>query len=245
MSRKVTDGRDYLGEFAPQFAAINDDILFGEVWSREDALPPHDRSLITVAALMGAGILDTSLRGHMERAKANGVTKAEMVEIITQLAFYTGWPKAWEAFAQAMEVYKEQEEVAPEALFGLGEAVQDEVHFTGRVWVKEIAGFEKPTLADSVTFAPGCINAWHIHKAGQTLLVTNGRGWYQEAGKPAQALRAGDIVDIPAGVKHWHGAACDSYFTHLALEDWSKGAPEWLEKVDLAVYTALGKDERA
>lgn len=105
-SKKVTAGRDYLGAFAPQFAALNDDVLFGEVWSREDKLSAHDRSLITIAALMGAGITDSSLSGHLEKGKANGVTKDEIVEVITQLAFYTGWPKGWAVFAQAMEIYK-------------------------------------------------------------------------------------------------------------------------------------------
>lgn len=239
MSKKETAGRDYLGKFAPQFAAINDDILFGEVWSREGQLSPRDRSLITVAALMGAGILDTSLRGHLERAKAHGVTKSEMVEAITQLAFYTGWPKGWAVFAQAMEVYGEEESAPLPALFGLGKKSEDTEHFTGDVYVKEISGFDKVMLMDSVTFAPGCINSWHIHQVGQTLFVTDGRGWYQEKGKPAQELHAGDIVDIPAGVKHWHGSAKDSAMTHLAFEDWSKGAPEWLEKVDPAEYEKL------
>ena len=91
---KITAGRDALGEFAPQFAHFNDDILFGEVWSREERLSPRDRSLITVAALMGSGILDSSLQHHIERAKANGVTRDEMAEALTQLAFYAGWPKA-------------------------------------------------------------------------------------------------------------------------------------------------------
>lgn len=109
MSRKVTDGRDYLGKFAPQFAELNDDILFGQVWSRENELSPRDRSLITIAALMGAGIIDTSMKSHLQKAKENGITKDEMVEVITQLAFYTGWPKAWAVFAQAIEVYGEEE----------------------------------------------------------------------------------------------------------------------------------------
>lgn len=90
---KITAGRDALGEFAPQFAHFNDDILFGEVWSREERLSPRDRSLITVAALMGSGILDSSLQHHIERAKANGVTRDEMAEALTQLAFYAGWPE--------------------------------------------------------------------------------------------------------------------------------------------------------
>lgn len=102
---KITAGRDSLGEFAPQFAHFNDDILFGEVWSREERLSPRDRSLITVAALMGSGILDSSLQHHIERAKANGVTRDEMAEALTQLAFYAGWPKAWAAFRMAKEIY--------------------------------------------------------------------------------------------------------------------------------------------
>ena len=102
---KITAGRDALGEFAPQFAHFNDDILFGEVWSREERLSPRDRSLITVAALIGSGILDSSLQHHIERAKANGVTRDEMAEALTQLAFYAGWPKAWAAFRMAKEIY--------------------------------------------------------------------------------------------------------------------------------------------
>ena len=89
---KVTAGRDAMSKFAPKFAELNDDVLFGEVWSREDKLSPRDRSLITVSALMASGILDTSLLHHIERAKANGVTATEMSEALTQLAFYAGWP---------------------------------------------------------------------------------------------------------------------------------------------------------
>ncbi|MDD3881490.1 MAG: carboxymuconolactone decarboxylase family protein [Eubacteriales bacterium] len=103
--KPVTAGRDALGEFAPQFASLNDDILFGEVWSREEMLSPRDRSLITVSALMASGILDSSLQFHIGKAKENGVTKDEMVEVLTQLAFYAGWPKAWAAMRMAKDVY--------------------------------------------------------------------------------------------------------------------------------------------
>ena len=94
---KVTAGRDAMSKFAPKFAELNDDVLFGEVWSREDKLSPRDRSLITVSALMASGILDTSLLHHIERAKA-----------LTQLAFYAGWPKAWAALRMAKDVYGEE-----------------------------------------------------------------------------------------------------------------------------------------
>ena len=102
-----TAGRDRLGDFAPDFARYNDDILFGEVWSKNDVLSLHDRSIVTVSALIASGITDSSLKYHIASAKKNGVSKAEMAEIITQLAFYAGWPKAWAAFGMAKEVYAE------------------------------------------------------------------------------------------------------------------------------------------
>ena len=106
--KKQTAGRDALGEFAPKFAELNDDVLFGEVWSREDKLSARDRSLVTVAALMGSGILDSSLKYHILHAKENGVTSEEMAEAITHIAFYAGWPKAWAAFNYAKEIYSEE-----------------------------------------------------------------------------------------------------------------------------------------
>ncbi len=103
---KVTAGRDELGGFAPKFAQLNDDVLFGEVWSREDKLSARDRSLLTVAALMSSGILDSSLKFHIQNAKNHGITQEEMSEALTHLAFYAGWPKAWAAFRMAKEVYE-------------------------------------------------------------------------------------------------------------------------------------------
>ena len=95
---KQTAGRNQLGEFAPKFAELNDDVLFGEVWSREDKLSLRDRSMITVAGFIGKGMIDNSFKHHIMNAKKNGVTKEEMAEIITHLAFYCGWPNAWAAF---------------------------------------------------------------------------------------------------------------------------------------------------
>ncbi len=104
---KVTAGRDALGEFAPKFAELNDDVLFGEVWSRTDKLSERDRSIVTVVALMSSGILDSSLKFHLQNAKNHGVTKEEIAEIITHTAFYAGWPKAWAAFRMAKEIWTE------------------------------------------------------------------------------------------------------------------------------------------
>ncbi|MDA9470984.1 carboxymuconolactone decarboxylase family protein [Enterococcus sp. 5H] len=100
---KQTAGRDQLGDFAPKFAELNDDILFGEVWSRETELSARDRSMITCASLLTQGA--PQLEAHMKIAHQNGVTKEEMIELITHLAFYTGWPKAWSAFGLAKEIF--------------------------------------------------------------------------------------------------------------------------------------------
>ena len=109
MAVKQTAGRDALGEFAPKFAELNDDVLFGQVWSREEQLSLLDRSLVTVTALMAQGLVDSSFQYHLMTAKKNGITKTEIAEVITHAAFYAGWPKAWAAFSMAKEVWKDEE----------------------------------------------------------------------------------------------------------------------------------------
>lgn len=116
-------------------------------------------------------------------------------------------------------------------------------YFSGRSWLNMLT--TEGVAIGNVTFEPGCRNDWHIHTAkeggGQILLCTEGRGWYQEWGKPARALAAGDVVVIPAGVRHWHGAAKDAWFAHLAVAVPGKDAgTEWLEPVNDAEYAALG-----
>ena len=102
-----TAGRDQLGNFAPKFAELNDDVLFGEVWSRTDKLGLRDRSLVTITSLISQGITDSSLTYHLQSAKNNGITRMEIAEILTQIGFYAGWPKAWAAFRLAKDVWSE------------------------------------------------------------------------------------------------------------------------------------------
>lgn len=104
MADKQTAGRDRLGAIAPQFAALNDDVLFGEVWAREEQLSARDRSMITIAALLSAGLYP-QLHSHLELGKAHGITREEAVEIVTQLAFYCGWPRAWSTFPMIAEIW--------------------------------------------------------------------------------------------------------------------------------------------
>ncbi|ATB70201.1 hypothetical protein SJPD1_2102 [Sulfurospirillum diekertiae] len=124
-------------------------------------------------------------------------------------------------------------------IFPIGEKFESD-NFKGTVWLKmlTIAGSGCPI--GNVTFEPGCRNRWHKHAGGQILLITGGRGYYQEWGKPAKELHSGDVVEIPADVKHWHGAAKDSWFSHLAIEIHpEKGPARWLEHVEDKEYNQL------
>ena len=127
-------------------------------------------------------------------------------------------------------------------IFALGEENPFGQYFVGQSYLKMLC--TEGVGIGNVTFEPGCRNNWHIHHAkkdgGQILLCTAGRGWYQEWGKPAQQLHPGDVVKIPAGVKHWHGAAKDSWFAHLSVEvPGEETSNEWLEPVDDQSYNAL------
>lgn len=124
-------------------------------------------------------------------------------------------------------------------IFPIGEKFESD-NFKGTVWLNMLTSFDTACPIGNVTFEPGCRNSWHKHAGGQILLVTAGRGYYQEWGKPAQELHPGDVVQIPGDVKHWHGAASDSWFVHLAIEvNPEKGPAEWLEPVADEGYNKL------
>ena len=249
-----TAGRDQLGEFAPEFARLNDDILFGEVWSRNDLLSLRDRSLVTLTSLISQGITDSSLTYHLQEARKNGITRTEISEIITHIAFYAGWPKAWAAFRQAKELWKEDTSLEDaktrfqqEMIFPIGEPNTEYArYFKGNSYLAKISDEQVPIV--NVTFEPGCRNNWHIHQAtrggGQMLIGVAGRGWYQEWGKPAQEILPGTVIHIPAGVKHWHGAADDSWFAHLAFEiEGDNASNEWLEPVSDEDYAKVNASD--
>lgn len=244
---KQTAGKEKLGDFAPKFAEINDDILFGKIWSREDKLSLRDRSLITICIFMGKGLVDNSLKYHLINARNNGITKEEMAEIITHAAFYAGWPNAWAVFDLAKEVYADDEQKGNHGgIFGMGEPnVNFAQYFIGNSYLKPLTNpNETKVFIANVTFEPGCRNNWHIHKAteggGQILICVEGEGWYQEEGKEPQSLKVGDAVTIPANVKHWHGAKKDKWFSHLAIEvPGENTSNEWCGKVTDEEYDKL------
>lgn len=245
-----TAGRQQLGEFAPEFAHLNDDILFGEVWSRNDLLSLRDRSLVTITSLISQGITDSSLTYHLQTAKQNGITRTEISEIITHIAFYAGWPKAWAAFRLAKDVWNNdvkgddaKAEFQRSIIFPIGEPNDAFAkYFIGQSYLAPLSNEQMSFF--NVTFEPGCRNNWHVHHAanggGQMLIGVGGRGWYQEEGKPAVEILPGTVIHIPANIKHWHGAAVDSWFAHLAFEiPGENTSNEWLEPVTDEEYNKL------
>ncbi len=245
-----TAGEEYLGSFAPQFADLNDHVLFGDkVWN-DSTLSLHDRSMITISILLGKGLVDASFRFHLELGKKHGITRAEIAALLTQAAFYAGWPNAWAGFRMAKEVWAEEAHgddakaaFQREMVFPIGEPnTAYAKYFVGNSYLAPLSS-EQVSVAN-VTFESGCRNNWHIHKAisggGQMLIGVAGRGWYQEEGKPAVEILPGTVIHIPANVKHWHGAAADSWFAHLAFDvPGENRSNEWLEPVSDEEYSRL------
>ena len=248
MGEKIvqTAGREQLGRFAPMFAHLNDDVLFGEVWN-EDALSVKTKCIITVVSLMASGITDSSLTYHLQNAKNHGVTRDEIAAIITHATMYVGWPKGWAVFRLAKEVWNEETEAVSEKdkyqntiFFPIGEPNDAYAqYFSGQSYLAPLSS--RQVTFFNVTFEPGCRNNWHIHHAksggGQILICVGGRGYYQEWGKGAVEMTPGSVVNIPAEVKHWHGAAPDSWVSHIAIEvAGEETSNEWCEPVSDEEY---------
>ncbi|MEY8308037.1 carboxymuconolactone decarboxylase family protein [Erysipelotrichaceae bacterium 51-3] len=233
-----TAGRKALEDFAFDFAHYNDDVLFGEVWN-DPTLTPRERSMIVLSIFMGRGLADSSLEHHIQFAKENGLTKEQFAALVTQGAFYAGWPMGWALFNRGKAVFNEPqtlEEYAKTIDYPVGVPNDGFAqYFSKQSWIAPVGEGNLPIF--NVTFEPGCRNNWHIHHAksggGQTLICVGGRGWYQEWGKEPVEMTPGTIIEIPAGVKHWHGAVDDSWFSHLAIENSGvETSNEWLEPVE-------------
>lgn len=249
--KKITQDarKKQLGEFAPDFAHYNDDVLFEENWNNQD-IDLKTRCIITVVSLMSSGITDSSLTYHLQNAKEHGVSQKEIAAIVTHCGFYVGWPKAWAVFRLAKEVWNEKttgntekDQYQNSILFPIGDKNDGfKQYFVGQSYLYPVSHGQIGIF--NVTFEPGCRNHWHIHHAeksgGQILICVGGRGYYQEWGKEAIEMNPGDCINIPAGVKHWHGAAKDSWFSHLAVEvPGEETSNEWLEAVSFDDYRKL------
>lgn len=205
-----------LFEFAPAIDQYLKEHLFADIFAR-GVLTYQEREIATISALSSISDVTPQLEAHIKIGKNTGLKDSQIDEILT---LTSSTNKGGE--------------------FGLGEEnTAYAKYFKGQSYLKPLT--TEGVNSANVTFEPGCRNNWHIHhKGGQILLVTSGRGYYQEWGKPAQELKAGDVVNIPAEVKHWHGAAPNSWFSHIAIAVPAEGATtEWLEEVSDKEYNKL------
>ena len=204
-----------LFEFAPAIDDYLKEHLFGDIFSR-GILSYREREIATIAALASIEGLQSQLNSHIQIGKNTGLTDGQITQILVMIS-------------------KPHVEV-----FSIGEKNDAYAkYFIGQSYLQPLSS--EQLHISNVTFEPKCRNNWHIHhKGGQILLVTGGRGYYQEEGKPAQELKKGDTVNIPAEVKHWHGAAKDSWFAHIAIAvPAEESSTEWLEEVSDEEYDKL------
>ena len=217
-----------LFDFHPQLDEYLKTHLFGDIFAR-DVLDWRTREIVTIAALAARPETAPQMKAHIAIGKVNGVTDAQAKVIVRRVqvaATSAALPSDWSPIPVG----------EPNTAYAK--------YFIGNSYLHKLTLDQVPAFG--VTFEPGCRNNWHIHHAktggGQMLIVTAGEGYYQEWGKPARRLKKGDTVNIPANVKHWHGAAPDSWFQHIALEvPGTEQSNEWCEPVDDAAYAEATK----
>lgn len=231
------------GTVAPGLAHYTDEVLFAEIW-RRPGLAPRDRSLVTVAALITNGQAE-QLPFHLGRAMDNGLTATEAGGVVTHLAFYTGWPRAFSALGPLKAVLEDRSATpAPDHLVVTPLEAADATkgpadRFVGDVRVESRFSAFAPGRARGamVRFDPGARTAWHTHPLGQVLVITEGEGWVQSDGQPRQTVRPGDVVRIPPNVRHWHGGTVETSMAHVAIVEALDGqTTSWMEQVPDAVY---------
>lgn len=235
-------GQPFNYTFAPATDYYLKAHLFGDIFAR-DVLTYQEREMVTVSALASIPGVEPQLKSHIRGAKNMGVSDAEIHAIPEVLKAKVGDAEAYRAMKAICEVYSEpctEGKPVEHMIFPKGELnTAYAKYFIGNSY---LAPLLKDTLPMSnVTFEPRCRNNWHVHhKTGQILICVGGEGWYQEWGKPAQKLHPGDVVNIPAEAKHWHGATADSWFQHIAIHIPTEGATnEWLEPVSDEEYDKL------
>ena len=243
------------GDFAKAVPKFLTELYFADFATR-GGLAAKERELLTVVILAAMGGAETQVRSHVRGAMKVGSTKEEVVCALVHAMPYMGIPRLFNALNCAKDLLSESDireenkmmdtEFEKSNVFGLGkENTAYAQYFIGNSYLNPLTEPQagKPFFAN-VTFEPGCRNNWHIHHAaqggGQILLCVAGSGWYQEWGKEARSLGPGDVVEIPANVKHWHGAKKDSWFSHIAVEVPGEDTRnEWLEAVTDEQYGSL------
>jgi len=236
-------------EFAPAIDQFLKEHLFCDIFGR-DNLDWKTRELATISALATLGGVESQLRSHFGVAMYNGLTGEQLNQFISIIQSKVG-PKEGNAANQVLQTLLKQtngqndktdnpQEPAVNAIFPQGEKAPKE-YFTGTAWVNRLVQQDETGTysVGNVVFQAGARTAWHIHPAGQTLIVLDGKGWYQEKGKPARSISKGDVIVIPSNTIHWHGAAKDSPLTHLAITNSRDGGVKWLQPVTDEEYSSI------
>lgn len=219
-----------------KFSTLTTEVILGDLWKRTD-LTPRDRSLVTIAALAANG--DTEQLGaYVQRGLENGLTRLEINEALTHLAFYAGWPRASAAIDVAGKVFAGGKRASSAGLQhippGQSPVAAPAGNFTGSATVTSpFSGTGNAQLSGAtVTFQPGARTNWHSHPFGQFLIVTEGRGLVQAEGEPVREITSGDVVWTGPGVKHWHGATRTNAMSHVSVTEIAEGkAVTWLAPV--------------
>ena len=239
-------GKPFNYEFAPATDYYLKAHLFGDIFAR-DNLTYADRELITVSALSGLEGVEPQLKSHIAGARNMGVSEEQLQGIVVALAT-NGLLNESGRLAKAYNELSTSNlptslNSQPSTLnlpWPQGKSNDAYAqYFVGQSYLQPYFGG-----VANVTFEPRCRNNWHVHhKAVQVLICVSGKGWYQEWNKPAVALTPGTVIAIPDGVKHWHGAAADSWMQHLAIHTQEQpcATNEWLESVSDAQYNSLGE----
>lgn len=239
-------GKPFCYSFAPAIDYYLKAHLFGDIFAR-DILTHAERELATVSALAAIEGAEPQLRAHVSGARNMGVTDNELHAIGDVLAQTVGDMEAYRVRKAVSTCFQESfTDVRPieNMIFPKGEPnTAYAKYFIGNSYLAPLLTEDLPL--SNVTFEPGCRNNWHIHhKCVQILICVGGEGWYQEWGKPAQKLHSGDMIRIPAEVKHWHGATVHSWFQHIAtsVQKGEDASNEWLEPVTDEEYAHLESD---
>lgn len=239
---RLTGGQPFNYQFAPQTDYYLKAHLFGDIFAR-NTLSEAEREIVTVSAIAALEGCDPQLVAHVSGARNMGVTDDELRAIPQVLESTVGKVEAWRVRKALAKVFGEKnEEGRPnDGTWPRGDFNADYAqYFIGNSYIAPLDAANGGPV--NVTFEPGCRNNWHIHhKAVQVLICVDGRGWYQEWGKAPVELKPGVVIAIPEGVKHWHGAARDSWFQHVTymtrVEEGS--TTDWLEPVTDEIYMKL------
>ena len=227
-------------EFAPAIDQFLKEHLFGAIFTR-DNLDWRTREIVTISALAAMKGVENQLRSHFGVGIYNGLSQTQLSELITIIEIKINREQgiiAQQVLQSVIDQKPYSETVETDAvIFAKGQKIDND-NFIGTAWLNQLIQSDSSNTIQvgSVTFEPGARTKWHLHPAGQILLVTDGVGYYQEKGSEKRVLRKGDVVKCPANVPHWHGASRDEKFIQVAITDAKNGSTVWLQSVTDVEY---------